>query len=108
MKGGERKATREGRTLTDEETDADTREIEPIEPVLDVDIYVASVAGAFPLEDTLSDGGNGWIVTLLDSFEGLCEVSVVLSYFWGPGDARSVGVVAGSRVVTRAMEIGIN
>ena len=89
-------------TLTDQETDTDAREIEPVKPMLYVDIYVTGVAATLPFEDALSDGGDGRIVALLYGFEGLCEIPIILADFWGPGDAGSIGVITGTGRVTRA------
>ena len=58
--------------------------------MLNVEVDVASILAALPLEDTLGDGGDGRVVTSFDGLEGLCEAAVVISDFWGPGDAGSI------------------
>lgn len=84
------------RTLTYQETDADARHVETVEPMLDVKIDVPRVLTAFPLENTLRDRGHGRVMALLDSFKELGERAVVLAHFWGPFlDMRRVGIVPG-------------
>lgn len=84
------------RTLTYQETDANARHVEAVEPMLDVKIDVPRVLTAFPLENTLRDRGHGRVMALLDSFKELGERAVVLAHFWGPFlDMRRVGIVPG-------------
>lgn len=65
-------------TLSDEETYAYTREIEAVQPCLHVQPDMLSVLAPLPLEDTLGDGGNGWVVPALDVLENLCETFIVI------------------------------
>ena len=91
---------REIRTLADQEADADPGHVEAVEPMLDVEVDVACVLTALPLEDALCDGGDGWVVALLDGLEGFCEGAVVLANLGGPFlDGGCVGVVSVKRNV---------
>lgn len=62
--------------------------------MLDIKVDVSRVAAAFPLQNALGYGRDGRVVTLLDHLQGLCELFVVLSYFWWPDNARSVRKVS--------------
>ena len=98
---------REIRTLADQEADADPGHVEAVEPMLDVEVDVACVLTALPLEDALCDGGDGWVVALLDVLEGFCECAVVLANLGGPLlDGGGVGVVSGRSGRKRGEEKG--
>ena len=80
--------------MADQESDTDTRHVEPVEPVLDVEIDVPCVLGPLPLEHALGDCGHGRVVALLDGLERLGEGAVVLANFgWPLFDVRGVGIV---------------
>jgi hypothetical protein len=65
-------------TLSDEEANAYTREIEAVQPCLHVQPNMLSVPTPLPLEDTLGDGGNGRVVPAFDVIENLCETFIVI------------------------------
>lgn len=86
------------RTLSEQETDSDTGKVETIEPGLDFVVYPPSVLGSLPLEDALSNGGNGGVVPALDVLQKFCELDVVIPDFRWPNDTRSLGVISGKYV----------
>ena len=53
-------------TLSDEEPNANTGEVEAVQPRLHVQSYVFRILTALPLEDALCDGGYGGVVSGFD------------------------------------------
>ena len=73
--------------------------------MLDVEVDVAGILGAFPFEDALGDGGDGGVVAFLDVLEGFCKRAVVLANLGRPFlDGGSIGVVSGRRKVGQRRE----
>ena len=85
-------------TLADEEADAYSREVEAVEPVLDVEVDIPRVLTAFPLEDALRDGGDGGVVSPLDVLERLGEFAVELLHLGRPVDLDRIRVVSAEPV----------
>ena len=57
---------------------------------------MSCVLRPLPFQNTLSDGGDGWVVSVLDVFEEFSEAFVVVLDFGRPvGYAVGVGVVSG-------------
>ena len=53
---------------------------------------------AFPLEDTLCDGGDGGIVAALDVLENFCETLIVVLHLGGPLDVVGIRIVSSTRI----------
>ena len=81
-------------TLSDEEANAYTREVEAVQPCLHVEPDMFSVLTPFPLQDTLGDRGNGRVVPTLDVFEKLRETFVVILYFRRPLNIVGIRIVS--------------
>ena len=65
-------------TLTNQETDADTTQVESIQPVLNVKPNIPRIHVLLPLKHALCDGRHRRVVTSLDILEQLRETSVVV------------------------------
>jgi hypothetical protein len=80
--------------LTNEETNADSGEVEAVKPALDVETDATRFLTALPFEDTLGDSGNGWVVATFDLVKGLGEALVVVVKLGRPFQAFHLGVVS--------------
>lgn len=80
-------------TLPDQEPNANTRHVKPIEPRLDIEPNILRVLFPLPLQHTLCHSRHRRVVSLLDGLEKFRKVLVVLVHFWWPVDTRCFGVV---------------
>lgn len=83
-----------GNVLADEETNANTREVEAVQPGLHVQTDMFSILTTLPLENPLGNGGDGGVVASLDMLEDLCETLIVVLDLGGPLDVVSIRVVS--------------
>jgi hypothetical protein len=72
------------RTLTDEEPNADTRHVEPIQPGLHIEANMSDVVRSLPFQYTLRDRRHRWVMTVLDVLQYTREALVIIPYFWRP------------------------
>jgi len=74
--------------LAYQETNADPRHIEAVEPCLDVESDFLSLLAMPPFENALRDGCHSGVMTPLDVLERLGETFVVVVNLWRPLDVR--------------------
>lgn len=53
-------------TLTDQETDTDTRQVETVQPILNIVTYMTGILAPFPLQDTLRNSCYSGVMATLD------------------------------------------
>jgi hypothetical protein len=82
-----------GPTLSNQEPDADPRQVEAVEPSLDIESDVLSLSVLLPLEHALRNGCHSGVMALLDGLERLGETLIVLVNLWRPLDIRSHCVI---------------
>lgn len=81
-------------TLSDEEANANTAHVEPIQPILDLPRSLLRrhpPLVPLPFQHALSDGGDRWVVAVLDVLEHLRELFVVRIELWREGGGGNVG-----------------
>ena len=82
-----------GRTLSKQETNSDTGQVESIEPSLDFVVYPASVVRSLPFEHTLCDGGHSGVVPPLDILQKFCKLDIEIPDFWRPNDPGGLRII---------------
>lgn len=81
------------RTLSKQETNSDTGQVESIKPSLDFIVYLACVVRSLPLEHTLGDSSHSGVVSPLDVLQKLCELGIVIPDFWRPNNPRGLRII---------------
>jgi len=90
-------------TLSKQETNPDTRQVESIKPSLNFVVYLACVVRSLPLEHTLRDGGDSRVMPPLDVLQKLCELGIVIPDLRRPNDPRGLRVIPAT-VCSRCVE----
>ena len=86
-----------GLTLSEQKSNPDTGQVEPIEPSLDFIVYLTCIVRSLPLEHPLRDRSHGGVVSSLDVLQKFCKLGIVIPDFWGPNDPRGLCVVPTTR-----------
>ena len=82
------------RTLSNEESYSYPRKIEPIQPCLHIQSNVLRILTALPLQYTLCNGRNCWIVSALDMVKQFRESFIVVLNFRWPSNVIGIGIVS--------------
>lgn len=80
-------------TLPNQEPNANTRHIKPIQPGLDIQPNILRVLLPLPLQHTLGHSRHSRVVSLLDGLEQFREVPVIFVHLWWPVDTRCFSVI---------------
>lgn len=86
-------AGKRARTLPDQKPNAYPRQVESIQPRLDVQPDRARLLALLPLQNTLGDGGHSRVVPALNSIERLREERVIMLHLGRECHVPRVGVV---------------
>lgn len=81
-------------TLPDQEPNADTGHIEPVQPCLNVQPDILRVPFPLPLQHTLRHRRHRRVVSLFNRLQQLRKVFVVFMHFWWPFNTGCFSVIS--------------